>query len=270
MFTHLQRADPATGGVGVAFTDRHGGVSAGTMGSLNLGRTNVDDPAAVTENFELVRRELGLRAVLTVSQVHGTAVHRVDAAQVAGWSPASPLGSHGGRERLPVADAMVSSEPGVALCIRVADCLPVLFADAAAGVIGAAHAGRVGLAAGVLPETVTALAALGANRLTAWIGPHICGECYEVPAQMQAEVGAVLPGASCRTASGTPGLDLGAAAEHQLRELGCRVHRLDPCTRTDESLHSHRRDQADAGRLGGLIWLADQRTERADERTPRA
>ena len=81
MFSLLHRPDPVSGGVGVAFTDRHGGVSVGPMGSLNLGRTDVDDIAAVTENFERVRRALGVRALVTTSQVHGTAVHRVDAAE---------------------------------------------------------------------------------------------------------------------------------------------------------------------------------------------
>ncbi|OYN93070.1 hypothetical protein CGZ95_20690 [Enemella evansiae] len=255
MFSHLQHADPATGGVGVAFTDRFGGVTPGPMGSLNLGRTDVDAVDHVTENFERVRRALGVRAVVTSSQVHGTAVDEVGADRLADWGPASPLGSSAGGPSLPTADAQLTSERGVALCIRVADCVPVLFADPVAGLVGAAHAGRVGLADGVLPATVGALRERGAGELTAWIGPHICGGCYEVPAELQASVAEVLPGAACRTDWGTPGLDLGGAAEKQLLDLGCTVQRLDPCTRTTDSLHSHRRDGAAAGRLAGLIWL---------------
>lgn len=256
MFSHLQHADPATGGVGIAFTDRFDGVTPGTMGSLNLGRTDVDAVEHVIENFERVRTALGVRAVVPSSQEHGIAVVEVTAEQVAGWGPASPLGSSAGGPSLPIADAKVTAERGVALCVRVADCVPVLFADPAAGLIGVAHAGRVGLADGVLPATVAALRDRGASELTAWIGPHICGGCYEVPAELQASVAAVLPGSACTTDWGTPGLDLGAAAEQQLAGLGCTVHRLDPCTRTTDALHSHRRDGADAGRLAGLIWLA--------------
>lgn len=256
MFSHLERPDPATGGVGVAFTDRHGGVTPGSMGSLNLGRTDVDAAENVAENFERVRSALGVRSIVTLRQVHGTQVLDCDADQLTGWGPLSPLGdSVAGGRPLDIGDAQITAERGVALCTRVADCLPVLFADPGAGLIAAAHAGRVGLVDGVLPATVAALRQRGAGDLAAWIGPHICGACYEVPLDLQQTVAEVLPGSACRTDWGTPALDLGAAAEKQLVGLGCTVRRVDPCTRTDSSLHSHRRDGADAGRIAGLIWL---------------
>lgn len=254
MFSFLSRPDPSTG-VGLAFTDRAGGVSAGAFGPLNLGRTDVDDLAAVRENFARVGAELGMQRFITLAQVHGAEVVVADEALLAAWGPEQHLGSEATGVPLLRADALVTRRRGIVLCIRVADCLPVLFADAERGVIGAAHAGRVGLAAGVLPRTVAAMRELGAQDIHAWLGPHICGSCYEVPDAMRAEVSAVLPAAYAETSWGTPALDLGAAAVAQLRDLGCTIERQDPCTRTHPELHSHRRDGATAGRIAGLIWL---------------
>lgn len=111
------------------------------------------------------------------------------------------------------------------------------------------------LAGGVLPATLARMAELGAHEITAWIGPHVCAACYEVPAAMRDEVAAVLPDAWATTPQGTPALDLGAAAAWQLRTAGCRVIRADPCTRETAGLHSHRRDGAAAGRQAGIVWL---------------
>lgn len=250
------RNDPGADGVGVAFTDREGGVSAGSFGSLNLGRTDRDDPAALRTNVATVRAALGVRTVVTAHQVHGTGVLEVDDDLLAGWTDDSWLGdSVAGGVRLHRADALVTTVPGVALAIRVADCLPVLLADPQERVVGAAHAGRVGLAAGVLPATLARLCALGAHRVTAWIGPHICGACYEVPPELQASFAADHPAAVATTSWGTPSLDLAAAAQRQLEGLGCTVLRVGGCTRESPSLHSHRRDGDGAGRLAGLVWL---------------
>lgn len=254
MFSH--RNDPAVDGVGIAFTDREGGYSPGSLGPLNLGRTDVDDLGALRANLAAVRGALGLAQVVSVRQVHGTDVLDVDERLLATWTEDSWLGASvpGGAPAL-VADAMVTRLPGVALAIRVADCLPVLFADPGAGVVAAAHAGRVGLAAGVLPATLSRMVELGACEITAWIGPHVCAACYEVPAAMREEVAATLPGAWATTAWGTPALDLGRAAVVQLEAAGCRVVRVDPCTRETATLHSHRRDGGGAGRQAGLVWL---------------
>ncbi|GAB3623379.1 peptidoglycan editing factor PgeF [Mariniluteicoccus endophyticus] len=255
MFSFILRPEGAHG-FGVAFSDREGGVTPGTMGPLNLGRTDVDDLAHVRENHDRVRRDLDVDRVITVSQVHGPDVVVVDEELVAGWADDQHLGSAATGRSLTHADALVTDQPRTALCIRVADCLPAVVVDADRRVVGAAHAGRVGLAAGVLPATIEAMRALGARDLQAWIGPHICGGCYEVPDQMRAEVAAGLPGAYAETTWGTPALDLGEAAHRQLEVLGCRVTRVAPCTREDERLHSHRRDGAQAGRLAAYAWLA--------------
>jgi YfiH family protein len=247
----------ANSGVGVAFTDRLGGISHGSYGPLNLGRTDDDDPAAVAANFALVRAALGVSRVVTLHQVHSADVLVVDDTTFPASRPGGELGgSAPGGLSLPVADAMVTTLPGVALCIRAADCVPVLLADAEARVVGAAHAGRVGLAAGVLAATVSAMRALGATDITAWIGPHVCGRCYEVPAEMAEAVAAAVPEAASTTSWGTPALDLGAGCEAQLARLGVPATRHGGCTLENDLLHSHRRDGSAAGRLGALVWLA--------------
>lgn len=228
------RNDPGADGAGVAFCDAVG--PGGTR--LDL----ADRAGAAAPDWGLVEDALGVR-LLHPRQVHGTTVLAVgpdsDAAGCAATS----------------ADALVTTTRGVGLAVRVADCLPVLLADPAAGVVAAAHAGRVGLAAGVLPATVERMRELGADRLTAWIGPHICAGCYEVPGAMRAEVAAGLPGAWATTTWGTPALDLGGAATVQLEAAGCRVVRVDPCTRETPGLHSYRRDGAASGRQAGIVWL---------------
>lgn len=250
------RNDPGTDGAGVAFTDREGGRTAGPLGTLNLGRTDVDDLTALRANLAAVRAALGVGPVVTVHQVHGTAVLDVDEDLLAGWTDDAWLGNSvpGGR-RLRHADALVTTARGAVLAVRAADCVPVLLADPDAGVVAAAHAGRVGLATGVLTATVGAMRARGASAITAWIGPHICAGCYEVPEALREEFASDHPEAAATTSWGTPSIDLGATARVQLEALGCAVRPVDPCTRETPSLHSYRRDGERSGRQAGLVWL---------------
>lgn len=246
-------------GAAMAFTDRIGGVSQPPLDSLNLGRSDVDDPADVATNFDLLRHRLGVAKIVTVAQVHGTNVVEVTPELAAHWRDGAELGdSVPGGTPLVRADAIVTGLSGVALCIRVADCLPVLFFDAVSGVIGAAHAGRVGLLAGVLPATVAAMRNLGAQNIEAWIGPHICKNCYEVPLPMAQAAWQAIPATRCQTSWGTPSIDLAAGAASQLREnvTGVTVSQLDHCTFEQPNLYSHRRDLGATGRQAGLIWLA--------------
>lgn len=155
----------------------------------------------------------------------------------------------------PEADGLVTARPDLVLLVRSADCVPVLLADPGARVVGAAHCGRPGLAAGIVPQTVAAMRDLGATRLSAWIGPHVCGACYEVPVEMQAEVGAVVPESVSTTSWGTPALDIGAGVRAQLEAVGVDVDDISRCTRESEDLYSYRRDARDAGRQAGLIRL---------------
>jgi len=229
------------GPVDLAFTDRFGGVSGVPFDSLNLSIEGDDAPDARAENLRLVLGDFAPGDRLAeLHQVHGCSVVSV--------------GSEEPPHR-PDADALVTDQAGVVLVVRAADCVPVLLADPASGVVGAAHAGRPGLAAGVVLHTVERMRALGATDLTAWVGPHVCGSCYEVPAALQAEVAAVEPAARATTSWGTPSLDLGAGVRAQLERLGVTVIDAARCTRESSDLFSYRRDGRDAGRLAGLVRL---------------
>jgi len=230
------RNDPGADGAGVVCCD----AVAPDGGRLDL-TLGVSDGWRAGQ-WDLIEADLGVAAV-NAYQVHGTRVLTVDA------------GSDRRAIAAEKADALVTTDRRLAVAVRVADCVPVLFADPDAGVVAAAHAGRVGLGAGVLPATVARMVELGAGRITAWIGPHICGDCYEVPADLQADYGRLHPAAVATTSWGTPSLDLGAAAAAQLAALGCTVLRVDPCTRTTPTLHSYRRDGSASGRQAALAWL---------------
>jgi len=212
--------------VDVAFTDS----------SLDLQGHGLGFPERLAE----VEAACGVRFA-RLSQVHGTDVLVVD----------GPMDL----DEVPTGDALVTTRRGLGLMVRVADCVPVLLADPVAGVIGAAHAGRPGMALGIATATVAAMREQGASVIRAWLGPHVCGRCYEVPAAMRDEVAEVVPEARAETSWGTPALDLGAGVEAQLVAAGVAVARVGGCTREDPSLHSYRRDGAAAGRFAGLVWL---------------
>lgn len=201
----------------------------------------------VSDHAPTVVREQALAAVaeeadatpVVMHQVHGAAVSTVgESLQVA-------------RE----ADALVTARPRTALLARAADCVPVLLGDPATGVVAAVHAGRAGMVAGVVPAAVQAMRDLGAEPAVAWVGPHVCGRCYEVPEQLREEVCDVLPQAGSTTSWGTPALDLGAGVRAQLEAAGVPdVRDVDVCTREDSAWPSYRRDAANATRFAGLVW----------------
>lgn len=160
---------PALGDVVHAFAGRSGGVSTGVYAGLNVGLGSQDDREAVMRNRALACDTLlPGGALVTVHQVHSP-----DVVTVTG--PISEA------ER-PAADAMVTNRPGLLLGILTADCVPVLFADARAGVVGAAHAGWKGALGGVTDRTIAAMEALGAVRenIVCAIGPCIARSSYEV------------------------------------------------------------------------------------------
>lgn len=230
------RNDPDVDGVGIAFFD-----AVGERGErLDLSLESLDGWRSC--GWAVAEREVN-RPIFSARQVHGHHVLVV------------ALGDSPREVATYEADALVTQSPGIAVAVRAADCLPVLLADPAAGVVAAAHAGRVGLARGVLAATVARLQGLGATHVRAWIGPHVCGACYEVPAELQSDYCAALPAARAETSWGTPSLDLGVAAEAQLSALGCVVTRVDPCTMETSTLHSYRRDGARSGRQAGVVWL---------------
>lgn len=231
MYAHRERLGP----VELAFTDRLGGVSAAPYDELDLALVGGDDPVARERNLALLLDDFAPGAELAdMRQVHGDRV----------------VTAGGSRQDC---DGIVTDRPDVVLLVRVADCVPVLLADVEAGVLGAAHAGRPGLAAGVVPATVVRMRDLGATRLRAWLGPSVCGRCYEVPATMRAEVAAVEPAAASTTSWGTPALDVAAGVRAQLEREGVEVSEVSRCTLESPDLYSYRRDGDRAGRLAGLI-----------------
>ena len=237
MFCFRTSAGPAE----VAFTDRLGGVSAVPFDSLNVAFEGEDDPGSVRQNLHRLLDEFAPGDELCdLRQVHGDLVVEVD---------------ESGPESRPEADAVVTRQPGVVLMVRAADCVPVLLVAPDVGAIGAAHCGRAGLVSGIVPRTVEKLRSWGASSIEAWVGPHICGRCYEVPAEMQDEVAAVVPESRATTSWGTPAVDLGAGVRAQLEEWGATVTDVARCTRESLDLYSHRRDGARAGRQAGLVRL---------------
>ncbi|MFF3905273.1 peptidoglycan editing factor PgeF [Streptomyces sp. NPDC001848] len=232
-------------GAHFAFTDRWGGVSAAPYEELNLGGAVGDDPGAVRTNRELAAKSLGLdpARVVWMNQVHGADVAVVDAP----W----------GENPVPEVDAIVTSRRGLALAVLTADCTPVLLADPVAGIAAAAHAGRPGMVAGVVPAVVRAMMELGADpaRIVARTGPAVCGRCYEVPETMRAEVSAVEPAAHAETSWGTPAVDVTAGVHAQLDRLGvCDRAQSPVCTLESGDHFSYRRDRT-TGRLAGYVWL---------------
>ncbi|MCB9674326.1 MAG: peptidoglycan editing factor PgeF [Alphaproteobacteria bacterium] len=228
------------------FTDRSGGVSTGPLATLNLARRDGEDDAALLENWARVARALdpvwSADQLVLLDQVHGGEVVHA-------------RGATGPLATLAAADAVVTDVPGLLLAIRTADCVPVLFAGP--GVVGAAHAGWRGVAAGVVPNTVAALGDLGAapDQLVAAIGPHIGVEAYEVGEEVVRGIEASgVPRERFVLLRARPHVDLRAAVVHQLERAGVRVvghvHR---CTHTDPDCFSHRRDGPITGRQASVI-----------------
>lgn len=240
--------DRASSGFGVAFrvrrvtTTRAGGVSTPPFATFNLGDHVGDDPVAVAANRRRLATAIGLPdGIVWMNQVHSADVAVVD----------------GAGETVDSTDGLVTATPKLALAVVTADCVPVLMADARAGVIAAVHAGRVGAQQGIVTRALETMADLGASAqdVSVLLGPAISGRNYEVPAEMAAEVERSLPGSRTTTHRGTAGLDLRAGIAAQLRTLGVTAIDADPrCTFEDPNLFSHRRD-APTGRLASLVWL---------------
>jgi polyphenol oxidase len=228
-------------GVHAAFTLRGGGMSAAPCDSLNMALHVGDDAAAVAANRQLVAGALGLPGTPAwLEQVHGTTVADLDGGGLAG-----------------PADAAVTRRAGQVLAIMVADCLPVLFASEDGQVLGAAHAGWRGLAAGVLEATIAAMAVPPAH-LRAWIGPGIGPAHFEVGDEVRAAFLARDLGAGVAFRANERGrwqCDLHALARRRLAAAGltavaasavCTYAAVDRC-------FSFRRDGR-TGRMAALLW----------------
>jgi polyphenol oxidase len=235
-------------------TTRHGGVSVGARASLDLGGAKLaqdDDRAAVLENRRRLAQFLPA-APVWLSQVHGADVVVIDRANATAVT-SSP----------PTADAAITRSPGVVLGVRTADCLPVLFADRAGTVIGAAHAGWRGLAAGVLEATVRAMRSVAntpPREIVAWFGPAIGPRKFEVGRDVLDALCVNDSGAATHFMPGNNGkwcADLYGLARRRLaREGVTAVAGGEHCTLSEsERFFSYRANQ-DTGRMATVIWLA--------------
>ncbi|HVU74806.1 MAG TPA: peptidoglycan editing factor PgeF [Mycobacteriales bacterium] len=226
-----------TAGFTGRFTD--GAVSAAPYDTWNLGTHVGDDPAAVTANRALLAQRTGVDVadLVFMEQVHGPHIAVVD-----GRRP----------DAVPGVDAVITAEPGLALVVLVADCVPVLLVDPASGVRAAVHAGRRGVANGIVTATVEQLRTMGANPW-ARLGPCIGGCCYEVGPDVFDEVVAVAPEAASTTRAGTRSLDLRRAVVAQLERAGVQQVSADAaCTADDPRCFSYRRDGV-TGRMAGIV-----------------
>ncbi|MDO5751680.1 laccase domain-containing protein [Arthrobacter sp.] len=234
-------------GVVIGFTD----TTAGNL-AFHVG----DEPGLVAERRAAVEHALaqgvgtppaGAMTLAYMEQVHGADVAVLDARV---------------RAPTPTADAMVltlelGTESGLA--VMVADCVPVvLLGEAPSGkiVLAVAHAGRPGVEKGVITAVADQMRRSGAQSIEAWLGPSVCGRCYEVPYAMREAVAAQVPESWSTTSAGTPGLDLPAAVLALLAASGVKAHPSGICTLEDERYFSHRRSQRDGvdeGRFIGFI-----------------
>ena len=225
--------------VELGFTGRSAGRGAGPYAGLNLGGHVGDDPGDVEGNRRALAGELGLprERVVFLNQVHGAAVVEVDGPWVG---------------EPPAADAVVTRAPDLAVAVLVADCVPVLLHDTAAGVLGAVHSGRPGMLAGIVGHAVAAMRDLGARSISATVGPSVCGRCYEVPEEMARTATARTAASAARSWTGTPAIDVAAGVVEQLAEEGVGIHWVPGCTREDDDLYSYRRDGR-TGRFAGVV-----------------
>ncbi len=234
-------AQPGAGSVELAVTGRGAGVGREPYAGLNLGGHVGDEASAVESNRADVAARLGLARdrLLFVDQVHGSEVVEVGGP----WDGATPS-----------ADGLVTRSADLGLAVLVADCVPVLLHDAAAGVVGAVHAGRPGMVAGVVGEAVSRMRDLGAQQVRAVVGPSVCGRCYEVPEEMAAAAAHVSPSSAARSWTGTAAIDVASGVVEQLAAHQVPVTWLPGCTREHGDLYSYRRDGV-TGRFAGVVVL---------------
>ena len=152
----------------------------------------------------------------------------------------------------PTCDALITTVPGIALAVMVADCIPLLLSST--GVVGAVHVGRRGLMNSVAIKAVEAMRALGASQIHAQLGASICGRCYEVPQELADEVIAKHPAATSLTNHLTPALDLPRALIADLVAIGVTYEASQICTLENDEYFSYRRHNI-TGRNAGVVWL---------------
>ncbi len=228
------------------FSTRVGGVSEGPFASLNLGRNVGDEPSAVEENHRLLAAAVGytVERLREVTQVHGA---DVVAACIAEEAEAT---------RARVADALFAREPGLAVGVRTADCVPILVGDVRTGAALAIHAGWRGVANRIVAHAVEILGGERAS-LVAAIGPHIRLASFEVSEDVATQLTGASTAAVVDPRSPRPHVDLALAVRLQLSALGLAPENIDlvpgDTFAEPDRFHSHRRDGARSGRQLSVI-----------------
>ena len=216
------------------FTKRTGGVSHGAFASLNLGTHVGDELKDVVENRAIVAAKTGPTQFM--NQVHGDRIALIEEVT----------------EEVPTADALVTGIPGISLAVMVADCIPLLLTSPES--VAAVHVGRRGLVNEITRKTLSVMRDMGASKISAIIGPAICGSCYEVSEEIFNEVIALHPKAQSQTPEGTFALDLPAALRSVLTDERVTIIDKFECTVENQDYFSYRRDGV-TGRQAGIISL---------------
>lgn len=232
-----------------AVTTREGGVSQGEFGSLNLGFHVQDDLADVRENRRLAGELYGYDAsrLVAAQQVHGADYVSLGPAQAGN-------GAFGWDDAIPNADAIVTGARNLPLLIQVADCAPILLADADSDLFAVVHAGWRGALAGIAGKTADFMRS---DAIFAAIGPCLCPACLEVGPEVAAEVETIDP-AAVLSGWDKPHLDLRGLIQRDLERVGVaadRIEIMDRCPRCEpETFFSHRAQAGKAGRFGIVAW----------------
>ena len=215
------------------FTSRRNGASLAPYESLNLAQHVGDSAETVSLNRQLLSKITG--PIQFMNQVHGDEVVEIK----------SLIDD-------PTCDGLITSVPGIALAVMVADCIPLLLTSTT--VVGAVHVGRRGLMNSVAVKTIQSMRKLGAAQIHAQLGPSICGRCYEVPQDLADEVIAKHPAASSLTNNLTPALDLPRALIAELVAHDVTYEASPICTLENDEYFSYRRHNI-TGRNAGVVWL---------------
>jgi YfiH family protein len=200
---------------------------------LNLAQHVGDSAETVSLNRQLLSKITG--PIQFMNQVHGDEVVEIK----------SLIDD-------PICDGLITSVPGIALAVMVADCIPLLLTSTT--VVGAVHVGRRGLMNSVAVKTIESMRKLGAAQIHAQLGPSICGRCYEVPQDLADEVIAKHPAASSLTNNITPALDLPRALIAELVAHDVTYEASPICTLENDEYFSYRRHNI-TGRNAGVVWL---------------
>ena len=213
------------------FTNRIGGVSKAPFDSANLGDHVGDNPIDVLSNRALLEAQIGMPIVF-MNQVHGDTVVLAEDASIT-----------------PTCDALITTERNLALAVMVADCIPLLLKSEVA--VAAVHVGRKGLMNSIARSAITAMRDLGAEIIHSYIGPSICGNCYEVSKEIFDEVTKRYPATNSQSRTGKYTLDLVAGLKSELKDTVVMDH--SSCVLEDPKTFSYRRDGT-TGRQAGVIW----------------